>query len=59
MNGKTLTDFAKFVGPIRTIDIHGKPYVTVPERIRVFHNIYPNGSISNQYSNYGRSFSRN
>ncbi len=46
MNGKTLTDFAKFVGPIRTIDIHGKPYVTVPERIRVFHNIYPNGSIT-------------
>ena len=46
MNGNSITDFAKFVGPIKTIDIHGKPYVTVPERIRVFHNLHQNGSIT-------------
>ena len=46
MKGNSITDFAKFVGPIKTIDIHGKPYVTVPERIRVFHNLHQNGSIT-------------
>ena len=48
MTNNTITDFAKFVGPIKTIDIHGKPYVTVPERLRAFHNLYHNGRIETE-----------
>lgn len=30
---------------LKTVDIKGRPYVTVPERIRYFNEAYPNGSI--------------
>jgi len=31
---------------MKTIDIKGKPYISVNERIKEFHKLYPNGSIA-------------
>ena len=31
---------------IKTIDIKGKPYVMVVDRVKEFHRIYPNGTIN-------------
>lgn len=34
---------------LRTINIKGKEYVQVSERVRAFHDIHPNGSITTEY----------
>lgn len=34
---------------METIDIKGKAYITVNERIKEFHKLYPNGSISSYF----------
>ena len=68
MTQKSLTEFAKFVGPmnsteigkpieigdIKTVNIHGNAYVTVPERIRIFHSLYRYGKIITELI-YGES----
>ena len=40
----------------KTIDIHGKEYVTVPERVKHFHEEYPNGSIVSKHEKHGNVF---
>jgi len=40
----------------KTIDIHGKEYVTVSERVKHFHQEYPNGSIISSYEKLGNVF---
>jgi DNA modification methylase len=38
---------------METIDIKGKAYITVNERIKEFHRLYPNGSIITNFHSYG------
>jgi hypothetical protein len=38
---------------VETIDIKGKAYITVNERIKEFHKLYPNGSIVTNFHSQG------
>lgn len=46
--GITYEDIARVNGEIKTIDIKGKEYAEVPQRVTAFRKLFPNGSLTSE-----------